>query len=140
MRRREGSHVPLPLPVSSVQEGYPSQSTLSVQMISAEQVHFSNHRAPANFLPDACDRPLEFERRHDSDRESHQKINYGHAGLAGAVGMVDHDPAASSLPARSSLAAPGVVFPRIPLGPVGTQVTYLLLMGILFASKFSYLV
>ena len=135
MRQSEGSHVPVPLPASSVQEGYPSQSTLPGRMISAEQPHFSNHGAPINFLPDACDRPLDFEQRHDSELESYQKINYGPAGLAGSVGMVDHDPASSSIPAWTPSTAPGVGFPQIPLGPSGTQVTYLLLMGILMLRK-----
>ncbi|XP_020262858.1 uncharacterized protein LOC109838843 [Asparagus officinalis] len=117
----EGSHTALPLSVSSIQEAHPSQSTLPVQMISTGQPHFSNHGPPTSFLPDACDRPLDFERKHDTDRESQHKINYGHTGPTGAIGIMNHDPTVSSVHTWPPFTGPGVGFPQIPLGPSGTQ-------------------
>lgn len=134
MHQNEGSQIPVSLPGSSVQDGHHSQSLLPAQMISTEP-YFSNHGQPTNFLPDACDRPLEFEPRHDSVRESHQKINYGLAGPAGAVGMMDHDPAASSVHTWTQSTTTGISFPQIPLGPAGTQVICFPLVEVLVLSN-----
>lgn len=123
VHQTEGSHIPLPSPMASVHEGHHSQSTLPVQMISAERHRFSNHDGHTDRLPDVCDRPLEFERRHDSNHESHQEMNYGHAVPATGIGMADHDPLASSVHAWTPSTAPG--FSQIPMGPAGAKVTFL---------------
>lgn len=101
-------------------------------MISTGQPHFYNHGPPASFLPDACDRPLDFESKHDTDRESQHKINYGHTGPTGATGMMNHDPTVSSVHTWPPSTGPGVGFPPIPLGPSGTQVICFPLQEVLF--------
>lgn len=115
VHQTEGLHVSLPSPIASVQEGHHSQSILPVQMISAEHHHLSSQRGPSDYMPNACDRPLEFKRRQDSNLESHQQMNYGNAGPTAGILMVDHDPATSSVHAWTPSTAPGVGFSQIPM-------------------------
>ncbi|KAJ6797782.1 Uncharacterized protein M6B38_215340 [Iris pallida] len=117
----DGSHVPMPLPMPSIQ-GHHSLPSVPIQMSSAEQPHFTNHGPPKDFLSDARDRPLEFEPRSSSDHESYEKLSYGLSGPTGVLGVMDHDmhvPPISSW--STSTAATGAGYPQLPLGPSGTQ-------------------
>ncbi|KAJ6823281.1 uncharacterized protein M6B38_384285 [Iris pallida] len=117
----EGLHVPIPSPMPSIQEGHHSLPSVPIQMSSVEQPHYTNHGQPKDFFPDARDRPLEFEPRPSADHESHEKLSYGHSGPTGVMGVMDHSLHAPPISSWGTSAITSAGYPRVPLGPSGTQ-------------------
>ena len=110
--------MPLPPPVTSVQEGlHNSQPALPFQ--SMEHHHLIHRNQLTTSTVDASDQPLVFEQRFTFEHGQNQKISYRDVDATGSLGGTDHFEA---LPSSINAWTPPVAFSHAPPVPSGQQV------------------